>query len=412
MKVLIISALYPPNQIGGAEKVAQFVAEGVVRGGHECVVVTTMEEPGVRVAQVNGVKVHYVGLKNLYWPHSREKRSWVSKPLWHAIDRYNPLMARAVGLILDAESPDVVHSHSLTGFSCAAWDAVKSRRLPLVHTLHDYSLMCPKTSMFSDGRNCQGQCRVCAAYTAPARRASNRVDAVVGVSRFTLERHLACGYFDKVRERRVIHNALPGRSAPGLRRHDAQRPLRLGYVGQLVPAKGIGQLVTQMRAWTASQCELLVAGKGAAAYETALREEAPPNVRFLGFVDPDQVYEAVDVLVVPSLWEEPFGMIVLEAYGHGLPVIAAHRGGLPEIVEDGRTGRLYEPLQPHTLLQAIEAFVRDRSLLEGMRELVLETASAFLLDKMQAEYLDLMAEVTNAARQAAGRPAVMPVNAR
>jgi glycosyltransferase involved in cell wall biosynthesis len=398
MKTLIISALYHPNQVGGAEKVAQFVAEGMVRTGHECVVVTTMEKPGVSVSQLNGVKVYYIGLKNLYWPHSRKERWGISKPLWHALDRYNPFMARAVARVLDAEKPEVVHSHSLTGFSCAVWDAVKSRRLPLVHTLHDYSLMCPKTSMFSDSRNCDGQCKVCAGYTAPARRVSNRVDAVVGVSRFTLERHLACGYFEQVRERLVIYNALPGRVAAGSRHQGAERPLRLGYVGQLVPTKGIGQLVTQMRGWASSQCELLVAGKGAAAYERALREEAPPNVRFLGFVDPDDVYASIDVLVVPSLWEEPLGMIVLEAYMHGIPVIAARRGGLPEIVEDGQTGRIYEPLEPHTLRDAIEGLVRDRGQLARMRARVLEKAPSFLLDRMQKEYVDLVARVKNAAR--------------
>jgi glycosyltransferase involved in cell wall biosynthesis len=399
MKAVLISALYQPNQVGGAEKVAQFVAEGMVRSGHECVVVTTTDQRGVAVSQLNGVKVYYIGLKNLYWPHAREERSGLSKPLWHAIDRYNPFMAGAVGRVLDVEKPDVVHSHSLTGFSCAVWDAVKSRRLPLVHTLHDYSLICPKTSMFSNSRNCGRQCKVCAGFTGPARRASDRVDAVVGVSRFTLERHLDCGYFQRVPERLVIYNALPDRAAPVARQRDARRPLRLGYVGQLVPTKGIGQLVAEMRVWASSQCELLVAGKGAAAYERTLREQAPPNVRFLGFVDPDEVYASVDVLVVPSLWEEPLGMIVLEAYRHGVPVIAAHRGGLPEIVEDGRTGRLYEPLEPHTLRDAIEMFVRDRGQLEMMRARALEKASSFSLGTMQARYVDLVSRVKDTARQ-------------
>ncbi len=392
MKTLFVSSLYHPNQVGGAEKVARIVAEGMLAHGHQPVVVTTQEGFADRVAHVNGVKVYYFGLKNVYWPYARKERSAAARALWHGIDRYNPVMARAVARVLDAEKPDVVNTHNLTGFSPAVWSAVKSRRLPHIHTLHDYSLMCPRTSMFNDGRNCQGQCTSCALYTAPGKRLSAKVDHVVGVSRFTLQRHLAAGYFPKAGEARVIHNALPGKPAHEPRAEGAGRPLQLGYVGQLTPTKGIGELVRQMGHWDASQCQLVVAGKGAAAYEAMLRSQAPANVRFLGFVDPDEVYRAIDVLVVPSLWEEPLATIVLEAYMHGVPVIVSRRGGLPEIVEGGRTGLVYEPLDAGSLPDTVNGFLRDRSLLSAMRPLVLAKASHFMQERMQAEYLALMAQ--------------------
>jgi glycosyltransferase involved in cell wall biosynthesis len=396
MKSLFISSLYHPNQIGGAEKVVRIVAEGMLEHGHRPVVITTDDVSGDRVAEVNGVKVHYIGLKNIYWPYTRRERPEIAKALWHGIDRYNPLMARAVARILDAEKPDVVNTHNLTGFSCAVWKPVKSRLLPLVHTLHDYSLMCPKTSMFKDGGNCQGQCTTCALYTSPSKRMSQKVDHVVGVSRFTLERHLASGYFQATRHAHVIHNGLPGHRLAGPRQEQSGRPLQLGYVGQLTPAKGIRELVRQMGDWQSGQCELLVAGKGAAAYEAMLRAEAPKNVRFLGFVKPDEVYRAIDLLVVPSLWQEPLGMIVLEAFMHGVPVIVSRRGGLPEIVDEGRTGLVYEPLEPGGLRRAVEVFLRDRLIAHSLRPNVLEKARDFLLDRMQSKYVRLLADATEA----------------
>ena len=396
MKLLFISALYHPNQVGGAEKVARILAESMLQQGHQPVVVTTHAGPGDRISHVNGVKVYYIGLKNLYWPHSHKERPAIAKAFWHGIDRYNPLMARAVARVLDTEKPDVVHTHSLMGFSCAVWDAVKSRRLPLIHTLHDYSLLCPKTSMFRDGRNCQGQCTACALYTAPGKRLSEKVDHVVGVSRFTLERHLTSGYFPKARQARVIHNGLPGVPGSELRPEHKGRPLQLGYVGQLTPTKGIRELVGQMSAWQSGQCELVVAGKGAAAFENMLSAEAPSNVRFLGFVNPDEVYRTIDLLVVPSLWEEPLATTVLEAYMHGVPVIVSRRGGFPEMVEQGRTGLVYEPLEPGALRQAITVFLRDRLVLHEMRLAALEKAKHFLQARMQAQYLDLMAHAKEA----------------
>lgn len=396
MKPLFISALYHPNQVGGAEKVARLVAEGMLAHGHQPVVVTTQEGPGDQVAHVNGVKVHYIGLKNLYWPYVRKERSAIAKASWHGIDRYNPLMARAISRVLAAERPDVVHTHNLTGFSCAVWNSVKSRRLPLVHTLHDYSLMCPRTSMFREGANCQGQCATCSLYTSPSKRMSQRVDHVVGVSRFTLERHLAAGYFRAAGQAHVICNGVAGRPSAAPRQALPGRPLRLGYVGQLTAQKGIRELVRQMGDWRTGQCELLVAGKGAEAYEAVLRAEAPENVRFLGFVSPDEVYREIDLLVVPSLWEEPLGMTVLEAFMHGVPVIVSRRGGLPELVDEGRTGLVYEPLEAGSLRQAVDVFLRNRLIVQDMRFLVLEKAQNFLQGTMQTRYLHLLTDATGA----------------
>ena len=390
MKPLFICSLYYPNQLGGAEKVVRSLAEGMLQHGHQPVVVSTQDGPGDRVDQVNGVKVYYIGLKNIYWPHTRKERPGIARALWHGIDRYNPLMERAVARVLDSEKPDVVNTHNLAGFSCAVWNPVKSRRLPLIHTLHDYSLMCPKTSMFKDGENCQEQCTTCALYRSPSKRMSQTVSHVVGVSRFTLERHLAAGYFQAARHAQVIHNGLPGQPSASPRQEGAGRPLQLGYVGHLIPLKGIRELVRQMGDWDWGQCELLVAGNGAAAYEAMLRAEAPKNVRFLGFVNPEEVYRAIDVLVVPSLSHEALATTVPEAYMHGVPVIVSRRGGLPEMVEEGRTGLSYEPLEPGALREAVNVFLRDRTILQDMRRLALEKAKYFMLERMRTQYLDLM----------------------
>jgi glycosyltransferase involved in cell wall biosynthesis len=213
----------------------------------------------------------------------------------------------------------------------------------------------------------------------------------VGVSRHTLEKHLAQGYFREAGTRRVIYNALPESPAtpPSAGRQHGQ-PLRLGYVGQLIPSKGISELLSLMNTWPSSVCTLTVAGKGAADYEQALRRTAPANVRFLGFVNPAEVYQEIDVLVVPSLWEEPLGMIVLEAYMHGVPVIAANRGGLAEIVDQDRTGMLYDPASPSGLKDAVAAFLRDPSLIARCRPGIAERARYFVLDRMRAEYLDVL----------------------
>lgn len=391
MKILLLSALYPPLVVGGAEKVAKVIADGLLAAGHEPVVVTTVPEPGVRTATVDGVRVHAIGLKNLYWPHGERPASPLRKAAWHAINSFNPWMARAVGKILHAERPDVVNTHSLIGLSCAVWPTVHGHRIPLVHTIHDYSLLCPKTTMFANGRNCSGQCTSCKVYSQPAKMLSGGIEAVVGVSRRVLDRHLHNGYFAQAATR-VIHNGLPPTIEPVVPRTGGRMPLRLGYVGQLVPPKGIADLLATMRRWTSAECQLVVAGKGPSGYERELRGLAPHNVRFLGFVDPREVYGSVDVLVVPSRWEDPLPTIVIEAYMQGLPVIAARRGGLPELVEDGRTGLLYDPDAPDALAGCIGAFLDDPELPAQMAAAIQRKARYLGVDRMRAEYLDVLTQ--------------------
>jgi len=390
VKLLLITALYAPYRVGGGELSAQSLAEGMRESGHTPIVLTCDRRPGIRVGAVNGVKVYYIGLKNVYWPYGEKRPGPLIRAIWHAVDRYNPWMERAVDRVLEFERPSVVSTQIIAGFSCSVWHAVKRRGLPLFHTLRDYSLMCPKATMFKSRKNCVGQCRTCRAYTAPSRALSARVDGVIGISRYILERHIAAGYFPAARERHVIYNGVPAPSRAACSRRGGDEPLRLGYVGRLDPTKGIGLLVDAVRHWPPSQCRLVVAGRGTADYEGALRRRAPANTEFLGFVDPDEVYRRIDVLVVPSLWDEPFGRIVAEAYMHGIPVIAADRGGLPELVEHGKTGFIYPSHSASALREAIETFVRTPGLVDGLRGSIAAKARYFGLERMTAEYRSLL----------------------
>ncbi|WP_167772915.1 glycosyltransferase family 4 protein [Ramlibacter humi] len=390
MKLMILSTLYAPHQVGGAEKIAQVLAEALGARGHECVVATTRPGRGIRTSMHNGVRVHAVGLRNLYWPYGRGRApSWL-KPAWHLANRYNPWMGREVARLLDREQPDVLHTHALTGFSPAAWAAAHSRGVPVVHTLHDYSLACPRASMFRAGENCARPCRDCRFLSQPALRQSQAVKAVVGVSRFTLQRHLDLGYFGGAAVRRVIHNGLPGEVDAAAAPRQAGRKLRLGYVGRLVAPKGIEPLLHAMRSLDPQACELVIAGRGSEEEEHRWRELAPAHVRFAGFVDPHELYRSIDALVVPSLWQDPLPTTAIEAMRHGVPAIVSDRGGLPDIVLDGKTGRVYRASEPDALLHAIQSLIDRPGMAAAMAPAVLERAAHFDIGRMADDYEEVL----------------------
>jgi glycosyltransferase involved in cell wall biosynthesis len=102
---------------------------------------------------------------------------------------------------------------------------------------------------------------------------------------------------------------------------------------------------------------LYIAGSGSVIYEATLKKKyEDPRVYFVGYVKGEEFYPSLDATVVPSLWDEPLGMVVAESLMYGIPVIASRRGGIPEMVVDNKNGLLFEP-QGHELGHSLQQFV-------------------------------------------------------
>ena len=197
MKILIISTLYPPHVVGGAEKAAAELAEALVRRGHVVVVVSLHPGSTEIVEDRNGVRVYRLPVDNFYWPFGRaEKPNRFYRLAWHIREMWNPVAARRIGKILNAEMPDVVNTHNVCGFSLAAWKEVKRRKVRLVHTLHDYYLMCSRCTLFDKGRNCEKRCLSCKVLTFNRRRLSRLPDSIVSVSQHALREHISRHYLE------------------------------------------------------------------------------------------------------------------------------------------------------------------------------------------------------------------------
>ena len=173
-----------------------------------------------------------------------------------------------------------------------------------------------------------------------------------------------------------------------------REPLRFGYLGRLHPTKGIELLLRSLINHAGKRWELWIAGRGSSEYETQLKGACTlPNVRYLGFVRSEEFLASVDVLVVPSVWDEPFGMVVIEAYTQGAPVIASCRGGLAEIIEEGKTGFMFDPRGSSSLEEILGRVIAEPAVLTDMRDRVLEKAREFSLQRMVDDYIDVYGEV-------------------
>jgi glycosyltransferase involved in cell wall biosynthesis len=360
MKILHINILYAPYDFGGTEVTLQTLVEGMAARGHDVLVLTTGPDAGMRNEIINGVKVLRVGVRNIYWQAMREKPASWKRALWHLTDLYNPYMRQIVLDVVTREKPDIVSVHNLPGFSAAAWGAIYQARVPMVQVLHDQYAICPRCTMFRNGDICKRQCLACRLLRLFHPRLSNKVTSVVGVSRFVLDHHLQYGYFKNTPVKRVIHNARDMSWALSVPCRQQDETVRFGFIGTLTQSKGIELLLKVFKRISKSNWQLHIAGTGPSLYENMLHDSyAGTNVIFHGVQKPVDFYPNIDVLVVPSIWNDTFPGVVFEGLAFGKPLIGARRGGIPEMIEDHVNGLLFDPQRPEELMAAMVKMSED-----------------------------------------------------
>jgi glycosyltransferase involved in cell wall biosynthesis len=355
MKVLFVNENYAPNELGGAERTVRTLAEALVKAGHKASVVSLAHDGRVAQGELNGVTTHYVPLANIFAPWERRPGA-VLRAAWHAIDVYNPVMGARVADVVEREKPDVIQTGSLKGFSVAVWHEAKRRRLPVVQMLHDYYLGCGNSAMFRSGRVCARQCGRCRAFSFVRRRSSHIPVEVIALSDRELDKLRDCGFSWQSSRTTVIR----GICNQGVSTELATRksgPLTIGFLGRIEPTKGLETLLEAVRPIPPESLLLRIAGSGDPSYVGGLKQRfGRPDIEFIGTSRPADFFATIDVLAVPSVWEEPLGRVIYEAYAYGVPVIVSRAGGMPEIVDEGETGYVVPPGQPEalrTLLQRL-----------------------------------------------------------
>lgn len=293
---------------------------------------------------------------------------------------YNPANGRAFRRFLDAVRPDLLHGHNLYGgLTTAVLDAAQAAGLPMVLTAHDYKLVCPSYLATHRGRPCRDcaggrfyRCllRRChksslapsALYTAEAYLANwGRKYAVARrilcVSRFMRRELLANGFAPE----RLVYLPNPVDTAsvtPAI--GEGSHAL---YAGRLSHEKGLRTLLEAMQGL---EIPLRIVGDGplrAALEAEAERRGLGGRVTFAGYrsgADLSEEYRQAAFLVLPSEWFENAPMAVLEAFAHGKPVVGADIGGIPELVEPGRTGLLFPPGDAGALRRTMEDLWANR----------------------------------------------------
>lgn len=373
LKLAFFTTFYPPYHFGGDAIGIERLVNALARRNCEITVVHDVDafrtlrgpEPANAYSPPDSVKVVPLESGN----------PLMSNFLTHQLG-FPVIHGKAIDQVIEEGEFDILwhNNASLIGGPglLRKGDALK------VYEAHEHWLVCPTHVLWRYGRELcdEKKCLSClVSYRRPPQlwryngaldSALDKVDLFIAKSAFSRDKHREFGF---AREMKVIPYFLPDApSAAKSSPRPQERPYFL-FVGRLEKIKGLQDVIPVFR--NDGGADLVVIGAGDYEAELKMRAADNPSVKFLGRKAPDEIaqyYEHAEALIVPSLCFETFGIIIIEAFRAGAPVIARRLGPFPEIIDAAGGGMLFDT--EDELLAAMMAIRGDA----GMRRRLSENA--------------------------------------
>jgi len=390
MRILMLSQFYPPI-IGGEEQAVQTLSAELVSRGHEVAVATLWQQGLAEFELDHGVRVYRIrsSMQRMPGLFSHSGRPY-------APPFPDPAAMLALRRIITREQPEIVHAHNWLVYSFLPLKAWSGARL--IVTLHNYNLVCAKTTLMYRKALCDGpgmkKCLGCAmkhygfAKGIPIVLSNQLMGQIErgAVDMFlTVSRAVAVdnGLVGSGLPFQVIPNFMPDDASAlqgDAEAYLAQLPAQdyLLFVGALNYQKGVDVLLRAYADLTHAPPLVLI------GYPTVdwpkLSVDCPQNVYVLNDWPRYAVMEAWRrsmIALAPSVGPETFGIAVMEAMSLGCPVIASRIGGLIDLVADGETGLLIQPGDSSALRQAIERLLSHPNLRSRMGQAGLGKVTEF-----------------------------------
>lgn len=382
MKIIKVIHGYPMRYNAGSEVYSQTICQGLSRRGHDVHVFTREEDPFRNDGDIRHERdVNEPGVRLRLVNNPRHK------------DRYRvDVIDKRFGDMLDEIRPDIVHVGHLNHLSTSLVFEAKSRKIPIIFTLHDFWLMCPRgqfMQMHTDEEDLWAVCekqenRTCAIRCFSRyfsgdpqeekqdryfwenwvkrrmdhiKDVANQVDLFISPSQYLKKRFTSC--FSHLEEKTIYMDYGFDRSRLQSRSRNGHEPFTFGYIGTHSPSKGVNQLIEafskvngqcQLRIWGRDRGEITQALKkiaDRATHGTSKKVEWMHEYKNHNIV-PD-VFDHVDAIVVPSIWTENSPLVIHEAQQASIPVITANVGGMAEYVHHHVNGLLFAHRSPDSM---------------------------------------------------------------
>ena len=399
MKIVKVIHGYPMLYNAGSEVYSQTICHGLAQQGHEVHVFTREEDsfrPDGAVRQDTDADVPEITIHLVNNPRHKDRY------------RLNIIDTRFAEL-LDTIQPDIVHIGHLNHLSTSLVFEAKKRHIPVVYTLHDYWLMCPRGQFMQmhsddlwaacDGQEdskCATQCYAryfsgsdneheedlkywthwVSRRMAHIRNVVDQVDLFISPAQYLKTRYEQD--FDLPKSKSIYLDYGFDRSRMTARKREDNEAFTFGYIGTHIPAKGIHHLI-QAFGQLEGNAKLRIWGRDRGQDSSSLRTIAKslpkekqisiewmPEYKNQNIVT--DVFNKTDAIVTPSVWVENSPLVIHEAQQVKVPVITADAGGMGEYVKHNVNGLLYEHRNINDLAKQMQTLLNDPSLAQRLGE--------------------------------------------
>jgi len=418
MKILLITHFFPPQHNAGTENYTLGIAKGLQLRGHQVQVLCAGNWAegneywnGVVSDVYHGVLTRRI---NLNWTKSADP---------NRVLYYSEPVKNWLSDLLVAEKFDIVHITSAYSLGAGILSSIKERRIPIVLTLMDFWFLCPTLQLIrSDGTLCDSitspsECQSCLMDGSGLRRKLGRLGVssglqtkiwagLAGYPQLTKHRGLRGKLLNMIERKEALRDALElpdlvlshsqvirrmfsrhtqrdikvlrnGHELSWLGQYDGKTPsdtLRIGYIGQIIPVKGVHLLVEAFKKAKFDDAVILNiwgAPEKDPGYAAELRKSigAFTGIHLRGPFEHDylgKVFSEIDILVVPSIWYENAPLVIHEAFATKTPVIASDLGGMAEAISDNINGLLFSPGNVDDLAAKLKQLASDAALRERL----------------------------------------------
>ena len=374
----------------------QRFSQALVRRGHHVTVIqdidgfNSLKETAEPVVEKDSDGVEVIRLHSRLGVVSSLLTQQAGRPVIHG---------RRIRRILDEGKFDVINFHNVS--LVGGPGILSAGRALKLYMAHEHWLVCPSHVLWRHDREaCTGrECLRCVLhynrppqlwrYTGYLGRQLKHVDAFIAMSEFSRDKHHEFGF---PRDMEVVNYFIPGASLRNTTVEKASphsRPYFL-FVGRLEKIKGLDDVIPVFRNY--KDADLIIAGDGNHASVLKGLAQDIPNVRFLGRLAPDaldQYYRNAEALIVPSAGFETFGIILIESFRQGTPVIARKIGPFPEIVRRSGGGELFSG--PDELVEAMRRIQSDPGHRRSLADAATESFAKYWSEgAVMPQYLDVV----------------------
>jgi glycosyltransferase involved in cell wall biosynthesis len=382
LSIVFCSNAYPPRFIGGAELIAHHQARILRESGHRVAVFAgdgSRGGGGYELTQdrYDGLDVYRV-------------RLGVEDYDSRLVNFVNSGVEERFQAVLAERRPDVVHFHNLIGLSAGLIRMARAAGAATVLTVHDHWGFCYRNTLIRDDGNICDDFRECAkcqpfvqdrsGARIPIRLRNDflahqfdLLDFLISPSTYLAAAYIRAGVAES--KVRVVWYGFDVPRFRDLQRTPMETRTRFTFLGYLGHHKGVATFLdAAARVRDTSRIRLNIVGEGDLGEKLREKTKAyglESAVRFWGKVDNsdvETVLRETDVLVLPSIWPENQPISIIEAMCSGIPVVASRMGGIPEMVEDGKSGHLFTAGDPDDLASKLQWFLDHADAIPTMGE--------------------------------------------